>query len=205
MSQKGKFYVFDGPEGSGKSTILRRLKAEFGDKIVTTREPGGSPYGEDIRKVILGSPNAKTASAKTLATLFWAARCDHVEKLIAPAVENGEKVATDRFDSATFALEIYGYEAEELRKDFFHFRNFFIGDCKPDLYIFFDVDVQVALARKNSGKQDLNHLDEKPIEFHERVREGFREFMKLVPSVTIDASRTEDEVYEEVVSILGLR
>ncbi len=205
MSQEIKFPAFDGPEGSGKSTIIKRLKAEFGDKIVTTREPGGSLYGEDIRKVILNSPNAKEASAKTLAALFWAARCDHVEKLIAPAIARGQMVITDRFDSATFAIQIYGYEAEELRESFFSQRDFYIGDCKPDLYIFFDIDPRVALARKNSGKQDLNHLDEKPIEFHERVREGFREFMKLVPSVTIDASRTEDEVYEEVVRILDLR
>ncbi len=205
MSQKGKFFVFDGPEGSGKSTVLKRLKAEFGDKIVTTREPGGSPYAEDLRPAILTWPNAKNASAKTLATMFWATRCDHVEKTIAPAVDAGLMAATDRFDSATFAIEIYGYEAEELRETFFTFRNFIIGDYKPDLYIFFDVDVQVALARKKEGKQDLNHLDEKPIEFHERVREGFREFMKLVPSITIDASRTPDEVYEEVVRILGLR
>src|SRR5579864_4280814 len=108
VMEKGKFIVLEGGEGAGKSTQLRVIKEILGDDIVITREPGGSPYAEEIRNVILKSTNAGQADAKTHFALFWAARADHMKNTVLPALNAGKHVISDRFDSSTFAYQIYG-------------------------------------------------------------------------------------------------
>lgn len=206
MKTKGKFFVLDGSEGAGKSELLKRLVAEFGDQIVATREPGGTPYAEEIRDIILKSPNAAQADGKTLSALFWASRADHMKNKIIPALLEGKVVISDRFDSSTFAYQIFGQGATELKDNFFVFRDFFVGDYVPDLYVYLDVKIETGLARKKKdGDSDLNHLDQKEIDFYERMKIGFKEFFEKVPSVTIDANQEIDAVYEDLVSALGLR
>lgn len=202
MQTRGKFIVLDGSEGSGKTTLLKKLQAEYGDKIVTTREPGGTPYAEEIRAVILNSPNAKQADARTLFALFWAARAEHMKNKIVPALLSGKTVVTDRFDSSTFAYQIFGQGAEELKGDFFTFRDFFLADYKPDLYVYLDVDVRAGLARKESQKHELNHFDAREIEFFERMKVGFNEFLSKVPSAVVDANPPFEEVYRSLVKAI---
>lgn len=200
---KGKFIVLDGSEGAGKSSQLKALKEEFGDQILITREPGGTPYAEEIREIILNSPHAGQADAKTHFALFWASRADHMRNKIIPALELGQTVITDRFDSSTFAYQIFGQEATELKDHFFAFRDFFLGEYKPDLYIYLDVDTKVGLARKNDQPEEINHFEARKVEFYERMKQGFAEFFTKVSYVTVDANRSADLVKNDLIDVIS--
>lgn len=203
--KKGKFIVIDGGDGAGKSTQVRRLKEYFGDRVVITREPGGSPYAEEIRNLILQSPNASQADAKTLAGLFWAARADHIKNTVLPALEAGKIVVSDRFDSSTFAYQIYAQGHNELKKTFPKFRDFFLEECKPDLYVYFDISVEEGLKRKDNDGVEKNHLDERELEFYHRMREGYTRFFEIIdePHVVIDASKSIEDVFQDLIRVIG--
>ncbi len=204
--KKGKFIVIDSGEGSGKTTQLNKAKEFFGDALVLTREPGGSAYAEEIRNVILKSLNASQADAKTMFALFWAARADHLKNTIQPALAAGKIVITDRFDSSTFAYQIVAQGARDMEPLFWQMREVFLGDCKPDLYVYFDLDPKVGLARKNKqGGEELTHFEDREIEFHERQRAGCKEFMTHVPHVVVDASQSVDQVWVVFKKILERR
>ena len=193
--QRGKFIIIEGGEGAGKSSQLKDLKELYGDKIITTREPGGTPYAEEIRHLILKSENAGQADAKTHFAVFWAARADHMKNKIIPALESGINVISDRFDSSTFAYQIYGQEAKELEGFFWQMRDFYLGNDKPDLYIYLDVSAEEGLKRKSFQSEDENnHFDQRKVDFHNRMRSGFVEFLKQVPSVVVDANSSKAEV-----------
>jgi len=202
-TKKASFIVLDGGEGAGKSTQIQEIKKHFGDRIVITREPGGSLYAEEIRGLILGSEHAGQANAKTHFALFWAARADHLKNTIIPALESGKHVVCDRFDSSTFAYQIFGQEAHELKDFFFSMRDFYLGDYKPDLYVLLDVDPETGLGRKqNQTGEVLNHFDERQISFHTRMREGLIEFFEHVPHKIVDARPEFDVVTKDLISVL---
>lgn len=202
--KRGKFIVLEGGEGAGKSSQLKDLKEIYGDKIIITREPGGTPYAEEIRNVILKSEHAGQADAKTHFALFWAGRADHLKNKIIPALERGIHVITDRFDSSTFAYQLYGQEAKELEDFFWQMRDFYLNDIKPDLYIYMDVSAEEGLRRKGMQSQDeINHFDERKVDFHNRMREGFMEFFKKVPSKIVDANVSKREVRERLEEVLN--
>ncbi len=192
----GLFIVVDSGEGAGKTTQLNKAKEFFGDKLVLTREPGGSPYAEEIRNLILNLYLARQADAKTLFGLFWAARADHLKNTIIPALKEGKTVISDRFDSSTFAYQIVAQGASELRDFFWQIRDFYLGDFKPDLYIYFDIDPRIGLERKKKQGTEVNHFEERPMEFHDNLRKGFSEFLIRAPHVTIDASKPVEEVWK---------
>jgi len=199
----GKFIVLDSGEGAGKTAQLDFVKETFGDRVVVTREPGGSKYAEQLRDIILHSEQAKHADAKTMFALFWAARASHLDKTIRPALAEGKTVITDRFDSSTFAYQIIAEGAKELQDLFWQIREVYLGDTKPDLYIYLDVDPKIGLARKSGqGPEETNHFEARKLEFHQRQRQGFHEFLKHVPHEVIDASKTIPEVWEEFRVIL---
>jgi dTMP kinase len=202
--KKGLFIVVDSGEGAGKTTQLNNVKELLGDTLVLTREPGGSIYAEEIRNLILKSPNAGQADAKTLFALFWAARADHLKNTIRPALDQGKTVISDRFDSSTFAYQLVAQNNRELEDLFWKMRDFYLGDLKPDLYVYFDIDPVVGLARKNSqGGEELNHFEARKIDFHNAIRAGFKEFITLVPNaVTIDASQSKEKVWEDFKKVL---
>jgi dTMP kinase len=202
--KKGLFIVVDSGEGAGKTTQLNNLKEFLGDSLVLTREPGGSPYAEEIRNVILKSPNAGQADAKTLFALFWAARADHLKNIIKPALESGKIVISDRFDSSTFAYQLVAQGNRDLEPLFWQMRDFYLGNLKPDLYVYFDIDPVVGLARKSQqGGDELNHFEARKIDFHNAIRAGFREFITRVPNaVTIDASQSKEKVWADFKEVL---
>ncbi len=196
------FIVVDSGEGAGKTSQLKKAQEFFGDKLVLTREPGGSLYAEEIRNLILKSPNAGQADAKTLFALFWAARADHIKNTIIPALKEGKIVICDRFDSSTFAYQIVAQGARELQDFFWEVRDFYLGECKPDMYIYFDIDPKIGLARKSGQGTEINHFEDRKIEFHNSVRAGFKEFLLQVPNKVIDASQPIDKVWEDFKSII---
>lgn len=202
-NKRGKFIVLEGGEGAGKSSQLKDLKEIYGDKIIVTREPGGTPYAEEIRNIILKSDSAGQADAKTHFALFWAARADHMKNKIIPALEAGLHVISDRFDSSTFAYQIYGQEAKELESFFWQMRDFYLSDVQPDMYIYLDVTAEEGLKRKSFGSQDeINHFDQRQVDFHNRMREGFVEFFKKTPSKIVDANPSKDDVKVALVSVI---
>lgn len=199
-NKKGKFIVIEGGEGAGKSSQLKNLESKLGDNFIFTREPGGTAYAEEIRNIILFSENAEQANAKTLFALFWAARADHLKNKIIPALESGKNVISDRFDSSTYAYQIFGQEAQELKEDFFTFRDFFVRDHKPDAYIYLDVDIETGLSRKNDQPDEINHFERRPKEFFQRMEMGFKDFFKKIdqPSFIIDANNSFEQVAEDL-------
>lgn len=192
---RGAFIVIEGGEGSGKTSHLKKLKEEY-PEVVTSREPGGSPYAEEIRNIILHSDYAADADAKTHFALFWAARADHLRYTIIPALESGQHVITDRFDASTYAYQVFGQQARELEEMFFEMRDFYLGNWKPDLYIYLDVSSEKGLRRRSNDKGTNTHFDERDVQFHQDMRRGFETFFERVPHQTIDADADADTVYE---------
>lgn len=200
---RGKFLVIDSGEGAGKSLMLKKVQEHFGDQILITREPGGSKYAEQIRELILHSVYAKHADARTLFALFWAARADHLDKTIRPAIMAGKTVITDRFDSSTYSYQIVAQGATDLRELFWTMRDVYLQDLKPDLYIYLDVDPATGLARKSTqGPEETNHFEDRKLDFHEKQRLGCREFMEKVPHRVIDANQSIEAVWNDFRTVL---
>lgn len=198
---KPKFIAIEGGEGSGKSSLLMALKEELGDSIVTTREPGGSPYAELIRTAALKNPLAKTAPAETTLCLMFAARYDNAVNLIEPALKTGKAVVADRFDGSSFAYNVMAQAGGRLEELFWELRKKL--SIVPDIYIFIDVDPVEGVRRANSRNQSLlqgkqyDHFDDREVIFHKRVREGYMKFLKKVPHVVVDANRPLEEVKKD--------
>lgn len=208
-TKKGLFIVFDGGEGSGKTTLLKRAVEYFKDELVTTREPGGAFYAEEIRNLILHSPNAKEADARTMFALFWAARADHMKNTVIPALNSGKIVISDRFDSSTYAYQIVAQGARELQELFWIVRDQYLGEYKPDVYVYLDLDPEVGIERKNQQKDEKqNHFDKRNLQFHEALRRGYKEFFAnknhKVKSVIIDAAKSKDEVWQDFMGVIPL-
>jgi dTMP kinase len=200
VKAKGIFIVVDGGEGSGKSTLMKAAATAF-PKAVLTREPGGTPYAEEIRNLILGD-SAKEADDNTLFSLFWAARAEHMKTKIKPALTKGKLVISDRFDCTTYAYQIAGRKQYQLENLFFDVREHFLGTFTPDLYIFLDLDPKVGMDRKRKGNAEWNHLDKRKIDFYKNVRKGYKKLATKVPAVFIDASRRLEDVQDEFIKIV---
>ncbi|NDE68433.1 dTMP kinase [bacterium] len=209
QNTKGKFIVIEGGDGAGKSTLIKRIRELYPDSaLVCTREPGGSPFAEEIRRLSLESPESKGASSKTQFGLVWAARHDHMTKLIVPALSAGKHVLCDRFDSSTYAYQICGQADPDLRELFWTIRDIYLGDHKPDLYVFLDIDLHES-ARRTAGRPGENHFDTAPLDFKGRVRAGYPEFFTELgrrtntPVVTINTNGlAPDAVAREFVKTI---
>ena len=202
--RRGNFIVLEGCEGAGKTSVAEFLREKLETRdVLFTREPGGTPLAEKIRAVMI-SPEATETSAETQFALAFAARFDHAKRVILPALAKGGNVVSERFDSSTYAYQIVGQNAPQLKKLFFEFRGL-LGDCVPDLYIFLDVDPAEGLKRmwcNTKKKEPIDQFERRDLAFHSRVREGLIEFFKTVPSVTIDASRPFEAVKKEALGII---
>lgn len=209
MERRGKFFVFEGGEGSGKSTcaayVYQTLKAE-GRDVVLTREPGGSPFAELVRNVVL-SGVAKDVDPLTIFEMFWLARADHLVYTIIPALNRGAIVLCDRFDGSTYAYQVVGQERPKLKKRFWQRRRKYLQTFVPDRYLVFDLDPEVGIARARARREATNHFDEQYLDFHQRVRAGFREFATSpgIPALFVDALPPKEVVQQHtLVLIRGL-
>lgn len=208
---RGKFITFEGGEGSGKSTQAQRLAARVrkdGVEAVLTREPGGTPFAEQVRDLILSGTTARHG-ATAEALLFFAARADHVETLIGPALAAGQWVICDRFTDST---RVYQGAAGSVSADAIETLNrIAAGSTQPDLTLILDIDAAVGLARaterraaSSGASADADPYEQRNLAFHERLRQGYLEVARSDPGRchVIDATGTPDAVEQRVREVV---
>lgn len=197
------FITFEGGEGAGKTTLIGRLEKKLMDRgylIVKTREPGGSRLGNAIRGFLLNRDAEMQVGAKAELLLFLAARAQHIEELIAPALAAGKIVLCDRFNDSTIAYQGY---ARGLGVDYVsQMCNFACAGVTPALTLFLDVDPELGLkrsmriAKENAVAGQADRIEAERVEFHQRVRHAFQEMAQKEPTRfrRIDASQSIDLV-----------
>ncbi len=205
---EGLFITVEGPDGAGKSTLIRglkeRLEARFAREVILTREPGGSPLAEVIRGVLLDNRHGEM-DARTEALLMAASRRQHIVDTILPALTTGRIILSDRYVDSSLAYQGAGRELgmEAIRA----INAFAIQDVLPTVTILLDVDAQTGLARiqdKRSGRV-VDRLEQEDIAFHNRVRAGYQTLREAEPErfIYIDATRDPAEVLEETWKLLN--
>ena len=201
------FITLEGPEGSGKTSKITPL-GEFirqrGYKVLTTREPGGTAIGDQVRAVLCDLAHTNMAPrAETL--LFQAARAQLVEQVIRPALAAGEIVICDRYADSTLAYQGYGQGGDLVQiRDLV---NYATGGLKPDLTLLFDLDVEEGLRRKQNNPVEWNRLDAYALAYHQRVRQGYLELARHEPArwVIVDAGQSPAAVQADLVRIVSDR
>lgn len=189
------FITLEGPDGSGKSCQMPPL-ADFlrqaGFAVFTTREPGGTPIGEEIR-TILSNLKHTDMLPRTEILLFQASRAQLVDQVILPRTQNGEIVLCDRYADSTLAYQGYGYQRDlDQLRNLIHFAT---GGLKPDLTLLLDIDVEEGLRRRAKGGE-WNRLDAYQLDFYQRVRQGYYALVEAEPErwQIIDAGQPFDVV-----------
>ncbi|MDX5412386.1 MAG: dTMP kinase [Rhodobacterales bacterium] len=203
MIPRGGFISFEGIDGSGKSTQARLLAArlqELGRDVVLTREPGGSPGAEEIRKLVLEGPPDRW-SAETEILLFTAARRDHLERTIRPALAAGKIVICDRFADSTRMYQ--GLRGDGLRRMVDSLHDLMIGQ-EPDLTLLIDMDPETGLSRalgRNGGEERFESFGQA---MQARMRQGFLDLARAAPDRirVLDGARPQDEVAADVLRIV---
>jgi len=196
----GRFITLEGGEGAGKSTQITRLKAwlEGRDHRVTaTREPGGSPGAEMIRKLLVEGP-VERWDGTTEALLHFAARREHLRSNVWPALQRGEWVVSDRFADSTLAYQGYGHGIE--RRIFDQLYEVAVGEFRPDLTVILDLPVETGLKRAAARRGSETRYESLPIDFHRRVRAGFLEIARREPKrcAVIDATGDVDTIAKAI-------
>lgn len=169
----GKFITIEGIDGSGKSTMSQRIVdkiKERGFDVILTREPGGTDVSEKIREVILHND----IDSKTEVLLFAASRREHIVKKIKPSLEKGIFVVCDRFLDSSIAYQAYGRGLD--KQEILSINNYALGGVKPDVTLYFDVDVERGLARTQK-RDDNNKLDRESVEFYEKIKSAYDDLL----------------------------
>ena len=197
---QGRFITFEGGEGAGKSTQLKRLVARLqtaGREVVATREPGGSSGAESIRELVLkGAADRWSPVTETL--LMYAARRDHIERVIRPGLERGAWVVCDRFADSTRAYQ--GGAGDVAPQLIAAMETHILEATRPDLTLIFDLPVDIGLQRAHERAGSEMRFESKGVAFHERLRAAFLEIARAEPErcAIIDACGTLDEVAAQV-------
>jgi dTMP kinase len=208
---RGAFITFEGSEGCGKSTQVLRLAARLeqaGVRTLITREPGGTAIGEKIRDLLQFAPESFAMTPEAELLLFEASRAQLVRETIAPALEQGTVVISDRFfDSTT----VYQGVARKLSPEIVETLNAFaIGSARPDVTFILDVNIETArqrILRRVRPVDVKDRMEQEPIEFYERVCQGYRELTKAEPNriLVIDGNQSPEAIEREIWNILTNR
>jgi dTMP kinase len=194
------FITFEGSEGSGKSTqitLLATYLKELGYQIKTTREPGGTQIGEQVRLCLHDVGNTDmTPAAEVL--LYSASRSQLVEEVIKPALAEGKIILSDRYADSTLAYQGYGRQLDLVALT--SITQFATGGLRPDLTIFLDIDVEEGLTRRTAGGEEMNRMDLQRLEFYHRVRQGYLTLAAAEPNrwIIIDAGRPASQVQDDI-------
>ncbi len=222
MARRGKFITFEGLDGTGKSTQMHKLATVLraaGHKVVETREPGGTPTGEKIRRVLLDSSTEGLAPLAEMALMF-ASRAQHIAEVIEPALEHGQIVLCDRFTDSTEAYQGYGRKLRSAVVLELH--RLLCGGLQPDLTILLDSDPAMSVGRarrrnrraagganpvshKSAGKHpDENRFEQQTRAFFARVHEGYRAIAAREPQrvVAVDASGTPGRTHRRILEVV---
>lgn len=199
------FVTFEGPEGSGKSTCIKSVVnylQKQGKDILLTREPGGTPIAEQIRSIILDKSNT-ALDARAEALLYAASRRQHLVEKVWPALKENKIVLCDRYLDSSLAYQggARGLGIENV----YEINMFATENTLPNLTILFDLDPELGLERiSKNAIREVNRLDLEALSFHKKVRNTFLELAKKSPErfVVIDASKNQDEVFNDVISII---
>ncbi len=199
--RQGVFIVVEGPEGAGKSPQVRLLEAWLrrgGRDPLVTREPGGTPVAEEVRRILLDSDRL---SARTELLLMLASRSTLVEEVIRPALEAGRVVITDRFHLSTLAYQGYGRELP--LDDVVRMNRFATGGLEPDLTVLLDVEPEVGVSRRTGRGSGPDRIERAGEAFHRRVRAAYRELAAADERIVrLDASPPPDEIHGVIVGVL---
>lgn len=203
--KRGYFVTLEGGEGSGKSTQLGFLEdylSKGGYDVIFTREPGGTPISEEIRKILLGGENTEMCD-ETEALLFAAARVQHIKEKILPAVAAGKTVVCDRYVHSSLVYQGY---ARGLGDFVEKVNSYAFENCMPDVTIFLDITPERAFARKGGADKD-DRLEQSGMDFHKRVYDGYVRVAEKFPEhfVRINADRPVEDVFEDILSTLENR
>jgi dTMP kinase len=217
MSRRGKFITFEGLDGTGKSTQMRKLGAvlrDAGHKVIETREPGGTPTAEKIRKVLLDSATAGLSPYAEMALMF-ASRAQHISEVIEPGLAAGHIVLCDRFTDSTEAYQGSGRRlgSEPVRE----LHRVLCGDLQPDLTILMDSNPRASVNRArrrnqrtsktSSRSHDENRFEQETRSFFARVRDGYLAIAKRESQrvVIVDARGTPEQTHQKILEVLSSR
>lgn len=206
-ANQGRFITLEGGEGAGKSTQIAHLKSwleQRGRIVLATREPGGSPGAEMVRKLLVEGPTDRW-DGPTEALLHFAARRDHLRATVWPALKLGTWVVSDRFADSTRAYQGYGHGLDLGVIDRLY--GLAVGDFRPDLTLILDLPVDVGLARAAARRGTETRYESLPRAFHDRVRTGFLEIARCEPErcVVVDSNRETEHVAQDVVRVVAER
>jgi dTMP kinase len=209
LPAKGRFITLEGGEGVGKSTLARALKAmleALGRKVVLTREPGGTPGAEALRNLILTPPDGVAPwGPLTEALMFYAARRDHLDKLIRPSLNAGAWVICDRFSDSTRAYQAAagGVTATEIDA----LERAVVGDAGPDLTLILDLPLTASRDRMSSRATKADAIESRGNGYHERVRQAFLDIARADPKrcVVLDASLPPEALADAALEAMDAR
>jgi dTMP kinase len=201
---RGLFITFEGGEGAGKTTLIERVYDYLKKKrhpVVKTRAPGGTPVGQEIRKLLLTQPKKGVIppSSRCELLLFLADRAQHVDESILPALKAKQIVLCDRFNDSTMA---YQGGARRFDPKLLHFLcSFASNELLPDLTFYLDLDPKIGLTRTQQARSGKDRIESEALRFHNNIRRAFRQIAKKEPErvMLIDASKTPEQVFQQAI------
>jgi dTMP kinase len=209
LAGRGRFITLEGGEGVGKSTLAAALVSRLSDrglKIVRTREPGGSPGAEALRKLILTPPpELGHWGPLTEALMFYAARRDHLDKLIRPALESGAWVICDRFSDSTRAYQAAA--GGVLQDEIEALERICVGANGPDLTLILDLPLSISRGRMDARAAKDDAIESRGADYHERVRQAFLDIARINPErcAVLDASLAPEALADAAMKIVDQR
>ena len=210
---KAPFITFEGGEGSGKSTqiaLLNQFVVSKGIDVIVTKEPGGTPIGLELRKLLVqGSADKMDANAEAL--LFFADRRIHMTQKVWPALKEGKWVISDRFADSTMAYQYYAYDKRLSKENIEMLYRFSVGDFKPDLTIILDIDPEIGLARsfKKASTMDVQETrnENRVLQWHKNLRLGYLEIARNEPlrCRVLNADQSVENLHSDIVKLIQER